>query len=201
MFRDCMTEHSYVECTASAVEAMATDPRARPSLFGNRVADAKNAAIAFLRRSQLSDGRFPGAWGFCFTYSIFHVVKALRAAGVSAKDSTIVRALRWLKQVQRSDGGWGEHFSACLTGEYVPHADPQPVMTSWALLALSDGDPGCEAAERGRTLLESIQNVDGSWPSGAVNGVFFGTAMLDYRLYRAYFPTWALARSGTVSQL
>jgi len=195
MFRDCMTEHSYVECTASAVEAMATVRRAHPDLFGNRVAHAMDAAIAFLRRSQLADGRFPAAWGICFTYSIFHVVKALRAASVSAKDPTIVRALQWLKQAQRSDGGWGEHFSACLTGEYVPHADPQPVMTSWALLALSDGDPGCEAAERGRTLLESLQNVDGSWPSGAVNGVFFGTAMLDYRLYRAYFPTWALART------
>jgi lanosterol synthase len=24
--------------------------------------------------------------------------------------------------------------------------------------------------------------------------VFFGTAMLDYRLYNTYFPTWALAR-------
>jgi hypothetical protein len=27
-----------------------------------------------------------------------------------------------------------------------------------------------------------------------VNGVFFGSAMLDYRLYQSYFPTWALSR-------
>jgi squalene cyclase len=39
-----------------------------------------------------------------------------------------------------------------------------------------------------------MQTPEGSWPQEAVNGVFFGTAMLDYRLYRSYFPAWALAR-------
>jgi len=38
------------------------------------------------------------------------------------------------------------------------------------------------------------QRADGGWPAGAVNGVFFGSAMLHYRLYPAYFPAWALAR-------
>ena len=27
-------------------------------------------------------------------------------------------------------------------------------------------------------------------------GVFFGTAMLHYRLYKAYFPAWALGRAA-----
>jgi hypothetical protein len=27
-----------------------------------------------------------------------------------------------------------------------------------------------------------------------VNGVFFGSAMLSYRLYPVYFPIWALNR-------
>jgi lanosterol synthase len=194
MFRDCMTEHSYVECTASAVEAMATVRLVYPGLFDGRIEPALEPAISFLKRSQLPDGSFPAAWGIHFTYSIFHVVKALRAAGLSSDDSAISRALDWLKENQRADGGWGEHFSTSLTGGYVPHPQPQPVMTSWALLALAEGDPSCEAVQRGQRLLESLQRDDGSWPRGAVNGVFFGTAMLDYRLYHAYFPTWALAR-------
>jgi len=197
MFRDCMTEHSYVECTASAIEALATVRRTHPDVRDQRVAAGLNSAVAFLRRRQLPDGRFPAAWGVCFTYSIFHVVKALRAAGVDGQDPAIRRALNWLKAVQREDGGWGEHYSSCLTGRYVPHAQPQPVMTSWAVLALAYGDPDCDALRRGRTLLESLQAPDGSWPTGAVNGVFFGTSMLDYRLYRAYFPAWALAQSST----
>jgi lanosterol synthase len=194
MFRDCMTEHSYVECTASAVEAMATVRLIYPGLCDARIEDALEPAISFLKRSQLPDGSFPAAWGIHFTYSIFHVLKALRAAGLSSDDSAIGRALDWLKETQRADGGWGEHFSTSLTGTYVPHSDPQPVMSSWALLTLADDDPSCDAVRRGRALLESLQRPDGSWPRGAVNGVFFGTAMLDYRLYHAYFPTWALAR-------
>ena len=194
MFRDCMTEHSYVECTASAVEAMATVSLAYPGLLETRITAALEPAILFLKRSQLPDGSFPAAWGIHFTYSIFHVVKALRAAGFSTNDATIARALTWLKDVQRADGGWGEHFSTSLTGTYVPHPDPQPVMTSWALLALAEDDASQAEVRRGRHLLESLQRGDASWPCGAVNGVFFGTAMLDYRLYHEYFPTWALAR-------
>jgi hypothetical protein len=30
--------------------------------------------------------------------------------------------------------------------------------------------------------------------------VFFSTAMLDYRLYKDYFPTWALARYAHLTE-
>jgi len=194
MFRDCMIERSYVECTASVVEALATVRAAHPDLSRKAVATALPAAIAFLRRSQLTDGTFPAAWGIFFTYSIFHVTKALRAAGVDAQDPALVAAANWLRKTQRADGGWGEHFSTCLTGVYVAHPLAQAVMTSWALLALAEIDPSAGSLHAGRALLQALQTPEGSWPPEAVNGVFFGTAMLDYRLYKAYFPAWALAR-------
>jgi lanosterol synthase len=50
---------------------------------------------------------------------------------------------------------------------------------------------------RGVAFLESSQRADGSYPEQAVAGVFFGTAMLHYRLYKAYFPVWALSRAGS----
>jgi lanosterol synthase len=195
MFRNCMTEQSYVECTASVVDALGTVRAAHPDLARTAIARALPAAIAFLRRSQRPDGAFPAAWGIYFTYSIFHVTKALRSAGVDANDPALRRAAAWLEKFQRPDGGWGEHYSTCLTGEYVAHARSQAVMTSWALLALMDVEPSSASVRAGRSLLQSLQSPDGSWPPEAVNGVFFGTAMLDYRLYRAYFPVWALARS------
>ena len=194
MFRDCMTEHSYVECTASAIEALATIRSVCPEILSTETRHALTSALAYIRRSQRPDGAYPSAWGICFTYSIFHVVKAMRAAGVDASDPAIARAAQWLLTHQREDGGWGEHFSTCLGGEYVPHPRPQAVMTSWALLALADAAPSSNAVDRGLTLLASLQRADGSWGPDAVNGVFFGTAMLDYRLYHAYFPVWALAR-------
>ena len=194
MFRDCMTERSYVECTASAIEAIATVRRVHPRLISQDATQSLERALAFLRGKQRADGTFPAAWGIHFTYAIFHASKAARAAGVSASDPMLTRAATWLRSTQRSDGGWGEHFSGCLEDRYVEHSASQAVMTSWALLALVEIDPGCEAISRGLAWLESRQQPDGSWPREAVNGVFFGTAMLDYSLYVSYFPTWAAAR-------
>lgn len=197
MFRGCMTEHSYIECTASAVEALAIVRERYPGLLTHTVSRALGTGIDFLRRSQRPDGAFPAAWGICFTYSIFHVTKALRAAGVDRRDPLLARAAEWLQSVQRPDGGWGEHFSSCLTGRYVPHARAQAAMTSWALLSLMAIDPQSTSVAAGRRALERMQQPDGSWPPEAVNGVFFGTAMLHYRLYSSYFPAWALASHET----
>jgi squalene cyclase len=82
----------------------------------------------------------------------------------------------------------------------VEHPQSQVVMTSWALLALLEVlPPNAGAVTRGITFLSSQQTVNGSWPQQAVNGVFFGSAMLDYRLYKTYFPVWALARHARLT--
>ena len=68
-------------------------------------------------------------------------------------------------------------------------------MTSWALLSLLETRPVTDPAiTRGIEWLTSMQLPDGSFPQQAQNGVFFGTAMLDYRLYKTYFPVWALGK-------
>jgi lanosterol synthase len=194
MYGDCMTDHSWVECTASCAGALAR-LRARDPSLRERLTPAIDRAVAFLRASQRPDGAVPAAWGIHFTYGAFHFVAGLRAAGVPAEDPDLARAADWLVAHQRPDGGWGEHWSGCVRGEYVEHAESQPVQTAWALLALLDSVGGTHpAVERGVDWLCSRQQPDGGWPAGAVNGVFFKTAMLHYRLYPAYFPAWALAR-------
>ena len=60
-------------------------------------------------------------------------------------------------------------------------------------------DPRTESIRLGVAWLRSQQLPDGSWPQQAVNGVFFGTAMLDYRLYKSYFTAWALARYAALT--
>lgn len=210
MYGNCMTERSYLECTASSLRGLA----AARMQHGSRLPAALQQAVAHaiargqerLWQAQRPDGSWPGFWGINFTYAILHVVKAMRALGVSASDPRLQRAARWLRAHQRPDGGWGEHYSSCLTDQYVEHSESQVVMTSWALLALCELDsaPQPDQAEqrqaihRGVAFLQSKQLADGSFPEQAQNGVFFGTAMLDYRLYKSYFPVWALARAAAL---
>lgn len=199
MFLHCMTEGSYVECTAAALTALCHFRSVYPGVLQPEVDRAVERGVRFLRSAQRADGSFEGFWGIYFIYGTFHALRGLRAAGVPANDLALVRGARWLTSVQKSDGGWGEHHSSCLTCRYVEHPDSQAVMTSWAVLALLEVlGPEVEPVLRGVRWLRERQLPDGSWESRAVAGVFFGTAMLDYRLYRWYFPTWALARHATM---
>ena len=157
-------------------------------------------AVGSLRKRQRADGSFPGFWGINLTYATFFAVEGLRAAGVDHDDAGLRRAAEWLAGKQRPDGGWGEHFTSCLRGEYVEHTESQVAMTSWALLTLLESWPGhSQAIERGIEWLSARQEASGSWPDQSANGVCFGSAMLDYRLYKTYFPTWALARRSRVA--
>ncbi len=199
MYGSCMTERSYLECTSSCVRGLVALRSGLGARLGSELLLQVNTAIAkavtLLRNSQRPDGSFPGFWGVNFTYGIFHVLEALHAAGLAAHDPVMQRAAVWLLSKQRDDGGWGEHYSSCLSGEYVPHEQSQVVNTSWAVLALLLALPSSHSAiERGIQFLHRSQLVDGSFPQQAQAGVFFGTAMLDYRLYKSYFPLWALAR-------
>jgi lanosterol synthase len=78
-------------------------------------------------------------------------------------------------------------------------------MTAWALLVLlrtaGPGDPDARRALRALRCLESLQQhgTGGGWLRQAASGVFFQTAVLDYRLYKDIFPTWALAAASADS--
>jgi lanosterol synthase len=195
MYGQCMTELSYIECTASALAALSHYRKQYNDDADGRIGRAIDKAWSLLRKSQLKDGSYAGFWGINYTYAIFHVTKALSRVGDAASDAVLQSAARWLIDKQRADGGWGEHYSSCLEGRYVEHPEAQVVMSSWALLALLEILPiGHESIERGFAWLMEQQLENGDWPRQGVNGVFFGAAMLDYRLYHTYFPAWALAR-------
>ena len=136
MYGSCMTERSYLECTSSCVRGLVALRSGLGARLGSELLLQVNTAIAkavtLLRNSQRPDGSFPGFWGVNFTYGIFHVLEALHAAGLAAHDPVMQRAAVWLLSKQRDDGGWGEHYSSCLSGEYVPHEQSQVVNTSWA---------------------------------------------------------------------
>jgi len=61
------------------------------------------------------------------------------------------------------------------------------------LALLTATDEADTSLDRAAAWLIARQESDGGWPHDGVNGAFFGTAMLDYRLYNSIFPLWALA--------
>jgi lanosterol synthase len=196
MFGQCMTERSYIECTASAIRALSHMTELPPGSLSAVDRAACAAAVsrgqAFLLREQRPDGAWPGFWGINFIYATGFAIAGLRDSGLPPEHPSLQRATAWLCSVQQDDGGWGEHFSGCLTGTYVPSDASLVIMTSWAVLGLLRVGLVAGPARRGLDWLVARQFPDGDWPRDAVNGVFFGTAMLGYRLYNSYFPTWAL---------
>ena len=194
MFGDSMTEHSYVECTASCIAALATFRRRFPNYLGAEIEPAIARANERLRLAQSSDGSWRGVWGVHFIYGTLFGVRGLLAAGTKANDSAIRRACHWLRARQRTDGGWGEDASSCVSGTYVEHQESQVIHTAWALMTLLEArDPDWGAIVRGSRFLIEQQEESGSWPRQDPAGVFFHTALLDYTLYRQYFPLWALS--------
>ena len=194
MFGDSMTEASWVECTASCLAALADIQKRFPGLIDDEAVPAMTRAVRWLRSRQQDDGTWPGTWGVNFIYGTMFGITGLLASGVLPVDPDVRQACAWIKARQRPDGGWGEHFSSCLQGEYVEHPESQVIQSAWALRSLlAAEDPGWPTIERGAQYLAAMQRDDGTWPKQDMSGVFFHTALLDYELYRSYFPIWALA--------
>lgn len=193
MFGDSMTEKSYSECTSSCISALAAFRREHPGILADKVERSIARGVERLRAQQRPDGSWAGAWGVHFIYGTMFGIRGLVAAGVPSHDPAIRRACHWLLARQRPDGGWGEHHESGSLGRYVEHTESQFVQTAWALLALSDADdPSFAALARAASFLAAGQSEDGTWRKQDPEGVFFHTALLDYVLYRRYFPVWAL---------
>ncbi len=193
MFGDSMTEHPYVECTASCAAALRSFRERFPEVMAAPIERALRRAELHMRALQRPDGSFAANWGVHFIYGTMFGIRGLLACGVAPFDPAIRKACRWLRAHQRPDGSWGESHETCLTERYTPHRDGQVIQTAWALTALLEAeDPDFDAIDRAAHFLASRQNEDGSFPKEDPAGVFFHTALLHYELYRSYFPVWAL---------
>lgn len=194
MFGESMTENSYVECTASCLEAIASIRTHFPSIVDGALDRSVSRGDAWLRQTQESDGSWRGVWGVQYIYGTLFGIRGLKAAGASPGDAALRLACKWLLEKQREDGGWGEHHSGCWKGRFVPHDESQVIQTAWALIGLLEaGESNWIAISRGAKFLADSQLEDGSWERQDMVGVFFRTALLDYALYRQYFPLQALS--------
>jgi squalene-hopene/tetraprenyl-beta-curcumene cyclase len=206
-----------VDVTAHVVETLdwlGEDPRSK----------SYRRACRFLLKEQEPDGSWFGRWGVNHLYGTGAVLPALSRVAESERDVAVRKGARWLVNCQNADGGWGESPASYMDPHLRGKGKSTASQTSWALMALlALPEPAFpeETLRKGLAFLVRTQKNDGTWDEPEYTGTGFpgygfgerlarfrrgkplsqGVElergfMINYTLYRHYFPMMALARAG-----
>ncbi len=180
------------------------------------------SALAYIRQEQEDDGSWFGRWGVNHIYGTAAVLPALEALEEDMSQQYIQCAAQWLREKQNSDGGWGESCASYMDEALRGCGPSTASQTAWAMMALlATGDNSfAEAIDRGAGYLKETQKENGTWDEPYYTGTGFpgyGIGrrstenktrqatllqdaelskgfMINYNLYRHYFPLMALGR-------
>ena len=155
------------------------------------------ACLTYLRNEQETPGCWFGRWGTNYIYGTWSVLVALEESGVSPDDPAVQRAVMWLMEKQRPDGGWGESNDSYAEPEKRGCSTTSTAFqTAWALLGLmAAGQVNSLAVHRGVDYLLRTQQQSGLWEDDEFTAPGFPRVFyLKYHGYDKYFPLWALAR-------
>jgi len=207
VFGDIMIDYSYVECSASSMQALASFSKQFPEHRRSEIDASIKRGAAFIESMQRRDGSWYGCWGSCFTYGCWFGIEGLVVSGQKRETSPAIQScISFLLSKQNSDGGWGEDFASCFDREYASRpklygseSGSTVVQTAWALLALMAGDcQDFQAVRRGIKLLMRRQQPSGDWAQENVAGVFNRSVSITYTAFRNVFPLWALGRYAKI---
>jgi squalene-hopene/tetraprenyl-beta-curcumene cyclase len=205
------------DVTGHVLEALA-------ALGYDRSHPAVAKAYRFLRSEQESDGSWFGRWGVNHIYGTAAVLPALEAIGEDMTQPYVQRAAEWITAHQNDDGGWGETCASYMDDSLRGRGRSTASQTGWALMALlATGERRYDDAVRsGLQFLVETQRADGTWDEPYYTGTGFpgygfgarldfkdastrkrigqGTElqrgfMLNYNMYRHYFPLMAMGRA------
>jgi squalene-hopene/tetraprenyl-beta-curcumene cyclase len=121
-------------------------------------------AIKLLKTKQDGEGMWYGRWLINYTYCTGQVLQGLIASGEDPSQTYIQNAVKWLKKVQNSDGGWGETPESYADPKYIGVGKSTALQTAYALIGLiSAGETSSPQVLKGIEYLVKIQGTDGSW--------------------------------------
>jgi len=110
----------YVECTGSAIVALARFLKEFPEHRREEVEKFIKNAVKYIESFQMPDGSWYGNWGVCFMYGTFFAVRGLVAAGKTYQNCEPIRkAVQFILETQNVEGGWGESYLSCPNKKYT----------------------------------------------------------------------------------
>ena len=207
-----------------------TDSFTRANSLADRVTGSLSPALAYLARTQEpSTSAWYGRWGSNYVYGtsnvlcslavLSHLVTLLPQLHSCHNDAVpfhtdgyiqglVDPAVAWLKNVQNTDGGFGEQLQSYTNPSLAGCGPSTASQTAWGLMGLLAFLPADDAAvERAVRWLVNMQRtpdvgpdeipkqVGATWPETAYTGTGFpGFFYIGYDMYRHYFPMMALGR-------
>jgi len=178
--------------------------------------------LRYLLLEQEKDGSWFGRWGVNYIYGTCAALCALKSLGEGMRQDRFIKAAKWLADHQNSDGGWGESCASYMDDSFRGRGPSTPSQTAWAIMGLlCVGDPRFDnCVIRGIEYLVKNQLDNGTWEEPWYTGTGFpgyGVGdridlsqwadrleqgaelsrgfMVNYNLYRHYFPLMALGRA------
>jgi len=153
-------------------------------------------AIAFILAHQEENGSWFGRWGVNYVYGTWQVLVGLAAVGFDTGLPSVRGAVRWLKDVQNADGGWGESCRSYDDPACAGQGPSTASQTAWAVLGLlAAGEADSPEVRAGVEYLVGTQDPDGGWAEEPFTGTGFPRVFyLKYHMYPVYFPLMALGR-------